>query len=179
MILESLGAILSGGVTGLIGSAITSYTDLKKQKMLLAHKEVMERLSFDMMKLEAESKIKVVEVETEGKISVADAQLLAESYKADRATYSTEGKRNVVVEFLLGLVDVCRGSVRPLLTYYFTVLISIQFFRFFSSYSELNTSPEVLGEMLNKITITILYVGTTVVLWWFGTRNKLFDKNGK
>lgn len=174
---DAIGAIMSGGLTGLVGSAITAFSEIKKQKMLLAHEEKMEELSIQAMKLEAEANLKIVEVETEGKISEADAKALVESYKSDRETYSKNVSKGKISGFLLVLVDVLRGLIRPVITFYFTVLISILFFRFYNLYGRLNDLSKS-AEILDNIVLVILYVGTTCILWWFGTRNKLFN-NGE
>jgi len=173
---DALGAIMSGGLTGIVGSAITAFSEIKKQKMLFQHEEKMEELSIQALKMETEANLKLVEVETEGKITIADATTLAESYKADMATYSQEAQKGKVTSFLLVMVDVLRGLIRPLITFYFTVLISILFFRFYSLYSRLEDLSKS-AEILDNVVLVILYVGTTCILWWFGTRNKIF--NGK
>lgn len=173
---EAISAILSGGVTGLIGSAITAYSEIKKQKLQFQHDEKMEELSLQMTKLETEAQFKIVEVETAGKVDVADADALAKSYEADKATY-TIGTPGKIVGFFLGMVDVLRGSVRPIITYYFVGLISVIFFRFFWKYAEAGVTVAAVEEILGRIVTVVLYVGTTCILWWFGTRNKAF--NGK
>ena len=169
-VVEALGAIFGGGVTGLVGSAITAFTEVKREGMRFKHNEAMAQLALDTTKAEAEGKFKVIDREVEGRVAVGELQALQASYAADKATYSTSDTPSWV-RALLGLVDVLRGSVRPVITYYFTVFISIAFFKFYTS----AISTVAVEDILGRIVTVVLYVGTTCILWWFGTRNKIFN----
>ena len=170
-LVNALGAIFGGGLTGLIGSAVTAFTEIKKQKMQYEHEEKMQEFAMQTLKLETEAQLKIVEVETTGKIEVADADVFKASFDNDKATYSVGIQKGKVTSFLLVLVDLLRGSVRPIVTYYFTILISIIFFDLFTKYDISGKAESII----NDVVLVILYIGTTVILWWFGTRNKMFQ----
>ena len=74
-----LTSIIGGGLTGLIGNALTSFTNFKMQKLKNQHEEKMSELDMQTIRLEAEMNVKVTQAETEGKIALADVEALKTS----------------------------------------------------------------------------------------------------
>lgn len=149
MILGLLGSILSGGATGLLGTAIQRYADHKNKKMDYAHQEAMQRIQ-----------IEITDKEWAGKVEVADSEAFKESYKLEPKSFG------------IRWLDALRGLIRPLLTLYLCALTT---FIYFKAQSVLNVeylTAEKAHELILTIINTVLYLWTTVTLWWFGTRNK-------
>jgi len=191
-VMSSLGAIFSGGLTGVIGSAVSGFFEIKKARLLydheknkFVHEEKLEELAMDAMKMEWEGKAKVAEIEAE---KVA-GEVFDTSLKSDRATYSkgldfAKTKGGWLYAGAMVFVDFLRGTLRPAVTYYLVILISLMYFNFMREIDTIKiTNPEMVAEYLDKVVLVILYVSTSVVLWWFGSRqsSKLTDKilNGK
>ena len=179
-IISGLTSVFSGGLTGLIGAGLTAFIDMKKQAAQFDHDFRMEELSLKAMSQEYAARKDIAMVEGQTEISIADAAVLKESYAADRLAYSPvtvwsdRGWYGWVLDTLLVLVDVLRGSVRPLVTYFLVGFMAVLFMRAYGAYGGINPSmqdPAVLGDIVDQIIATALYVTTTCVLWWFGTRS--------
>ncbi|RKY55288.1 MAG: hypothetical protein DRP96_12695 [Candidatus Neomarinimicrobiota bacterium] len=74
-----LTSIIGCGLTSLIGNALTSVTNFKMQKLKNQHEEKMSELDMQTIRLEAEMNVKVTQAETEGKIALADVEVLKTS----------------------------------------------------------------------------------------------------
>lgn len=188
--LESLFSFLasaaSGGITGIIGAWLSHRTELAKMKELHRHQEVMADKDRELAALEAQSKLTIARTEAEASIAVADAQALAESYKHDRASYSSEAVEKLegwwgqLARFWLVMVDVARGFIRPAATVYFIVLTT------YLTYEAVRLLDQVAAPQVEAIALklvpevfdTVLYVASTVIFWWFGTRPAMKRRGG-
>lgn len=173
-----VGSIFSGGATGIIGVIAQRFADYKNKQLDLQiqaqkfEQDVkMKEIDRDIMQAEYAAKLQITQVETAGATDVAEAQAFAESFKLEPQRYAAVAltpKQN----WLMVLLDFCRGIVRPALTIYLCALVTIIYYLARDKVQgEDLTSDEAL-ELLKLITGTILYVWTTCTLWWFGTRNK-------
>lgn len=174
-----LGSIGLGSITGLFGTAITAYITYKNQKLAFEHVERMARIDQETIKLETQAKIEITETEYKGKTDVAESEAFGKSYSADRAAYMTWMPENKIASVIIGimfaLVDFVRGMTRPVLTAYLCVLttwLALQVYALI----KMPLTHEQAYNLMSQIIFVILYLTTTVVLWWFGTRNKLFQR---
>jgi len=99
------------------------------------------------------------------------------SIAADRATYSEKivdkmGGGAAVVGFLLALVDVIRGLVRPAITLYFVYFVAKLWADVkVDILAKIKTVGETMGVMLTvRVVDAALFLALTAVGWWFGTR---------
>ena len=182
MMLELLGtavsSVLSGGATGLLGVVAQRYADYKNRELDIQlqaqqhlHELAMRDKDAAMLDKEWAGKIQIAETEARSAVDKSDADAFAGSYALEPQRYST-GTFSKGQQWMLVLLDVFRGSVRPALTVYLcalTTMIYIQS-RALLAAEDLSTA-DALG-ITQLIVGTILYLTTTVTLWWFGTRNK-------
>lgn len=180
--MDFLGVITSvfgGGITGLVGSITQHVLEFKTKKLELeanrdrfAHEERMVKAEAEVMAQEWAARTKVAEVESAAKVETADAAAFAASFNepARYAEHVTE-KQNW---FMVGL-DVLRGVVRPGLTLYLCVLTTLLYLKAQRMLPANLNADQALG-LVNEIINTILYLTTTCILWWFGTRNKQKQK---
>lgn len=178
--LSLLSSIFSGGITGLLGVAFQRFFDFLKvkqelqlKKLEMDHEVAMRREDAAIMAQEWAARTKVAEIETAGRENVAAENAFAASFAMEPKQYSAKVQLGPVTGFMLVLLDFLRGIVRPGLTIYLcaiTTLIYIEARAVLSGVAVL-TNSEAL-EVHNLIVSTILYLTTTCVLWWFGTRNK-------
>jgi hypothetical protein len=90
---------------------------------------------------------------------------------ADRAAYTAEAARTGI---LFKLVDFVRGMIRPALTIYLAVVVSLLYWNMQEALGDVSTlKPDELYGLYREVVLSIIYVSTTVILWWFGTRNKI------
>lgn len=179
------GNILSGGATGLIGVIAQRWADYKNRQLDLQlaaqkyeHEIALRRVDAEIMAQEWAARTKVAEVEGASREAVADAQAFGESYKLEPTRYSEGVKPSRLQSWVLVLLDAFRGVIRPGLTLYLCVLTTLIYLQAKAvlGASELDTAASL--EIWRVVVGTILYLTTTCVLWWFGTRNKATPPKG-
>jgi hypothetical protein len=173
------GSVFSGGATGLIGVALQRYADFKNKQldMQLAKQKfdqdvALKQLDMQVMEKEWAGRVQVAQTEAEATADAAASQAFAASYGMEPKRYSEGVPVGKVGGFLLILLDLFRGIVRPALTVYLCVLTT---YIWLQVHEVMAKEPLTSGEALKiwqLIVGTILYLTTTCVLWWFGTRNK-------
>ena len=180
------GSIFSGGATGIIGVIAQRFADyknrqldLKLQEQKYEHERGLRKLDAEIMAQEWASRTKVAEVEAAGKEAVADAEAFAESYKLEPNRYAEGVKPTRAQAWILIAMDVVRGLVRPILTVYLCVLTTLVYVQARRVLVSEDLTPAQAVELVHMIVGTILYLTTTCVLWWFGTRNKSAPPSAK
>ena len=167
---DALGAILSGGVTGLAGSGLQFLGGYFKEKRDQKHQLALRALDMDSMKLE--SQLALSKTEAEGEISkdLATQHAFEKSFEMDRATY-TPVNADPRTAWILVSIDAIRGLVRPAITLWMCYLL-IRLHLDLQKYGGgmQNLSPSAVEDLWSNVTLTILYIATTVILWWFGSR---------
>ncbi len=123
-----------------------------------------------IMAQEWAARTQVATIEGETREAEADARTLSASYQLEPQQYSAAVKPTRGQGWLLVLLDVLRGVVRPGLTIYLCVLTTQIYNELASKVGQISQDQQF--EMVKLIVGTILYLFTTVTLWWFGTRNK-------
>lgn len=170
-------SIISGGATGIIGVAVQRYFDLKNKsadveakRAQYAHELDMKNADAVIMAQEWASRTQIAEVEGESRTEVADAGAFAASFN-DPPRFTTSATVTPTQSWAFVVLDFIRGIVRPALTTYLCVLTTLVYFHARSLIKTDLSSGEAL-DLVKLIIGTILYLTTTCVLWWFGTRNK-------
>ena len=181
-----LTSIIGGGLTGLIGNALTSFTNFKMQKLKNQHEEKMSELDMQTIRLEAEMNVKVTQAETEGKIALADVEALKTSIAEAQKPLFQESYMNklmkspwtawigAILSFLFGVVDFLKHLARPALTYYLmgvSTWITIVAWQTMQQVSETTplTTAEAYG-LFDKIITIMVYLTVSCVSWWFADR---------
>lgn len=152
--------VLSGGVTGLIGTVISGGMKFFENRQKHGHELAIMEMEMQQMDKEAEIARDIKELDMEGKDRTAAWHALEASYKESTSRMSTGDSAWLV------MVDVVRGLMRPVITLGLLVLMAVIYFTTAAELAGPNGTP-----MTVSIIQTVLYVGTTAVLWWFGTRN--------
>lgn len=177
--LAFIGSIFSGGITGLLGVGVQRFFDFLKVKQELEirkidheHEVNMRRIDGELMAQEWSARTQVATIEATAKETAASEASFAASFGAEPQQYSARAKIGPVAGFLLVLLDFLRGVVRPGLTVYLCAITTMIYFeaRTIMSAAAFSTGEAIRVHEL--IVSTILYLTTTCVLWWFGTRNR-------
>ncbi|MDO9549069.1 MAG: hypothetical protein Q7J65_08920 [Candidatus Marinimicrobia bacterium] len=181
-----LTSIIGGGLTGLIGNALTSFTNFRMQKLKNQHEEKMTELDMQTIRLEAEMQVKVTQAETEGKISLADMEALKASYgQAEKPLFDSSYMNKLmespwtawlgaILSFLFGVVDFLKHLARPAITYYlmgvstWITIVAWQTLEKTSGTTPLTTA-EAYG-LFDKIITIMVYLTVSCVSWWFADR---------
>lgn len=148
--------------------------DIEKMQAQFAHEANMRDKDAAIMAQEWAARTKVAEVEGASREAVADAGAFAASFGMEPQRYSEGVKAGPLAGFLLVLVDVLRAIVRPGLTLYLCWIATRMYdeSRAVLAIADLTTNPALVMNIYQQIVFTLLYLFTTCVLWWFGTRNK-------
>ncbi len=179
------GSIFSGGATGLIGVILQRFADYKNKQLDLEieakkqeHEIALRRVDAEIAAQEWAARTQVAQVEAAGKEAVADAQAFAESFKMEPQRYAEGVKFTHGQGWVMVILDALRGAIRPVLTVYLCVLTTLIYLQ---AHQLLGTSmaPEQAYKLVEMIVGSVLYLTTTCVLWWFGTRNKATPPGGK
>lgn len=179
--LEIIGAlfssILAGGATGIFGVVVQRWADFKNKqldieinKSKFAHEIEMRRVDAEILAQEWAGRLSVAETEAAGRSDVAESQAFAQSFN-EPAMYSANVKASKNQGWVLVALDFIRGVVRPGLTVYLCILTTLIYMQAYSLIGG-ELPPADALPLVKMIVGTVLYLTTTCVLWWFGTRNK-------
>lgn len=173
-----LGAVFSGGATGLLGIGIQRWFDFKNRQQDIEIVKLQLANTIELAKMETERATRVAEIDMEARFVEADASVMQATFRHDAASYlspDAQKRKGWVGGFviaLMALVDFLRGILRPGMTAYLCGLVTVMFFWVRSTAERygLTLSPEQAFQMMMQIIMTILYVFTVSTTWWFGTR---------
>lgn len=174
-------SIFAGGATGIIGVIAQRWFDHKNRQLdkelerqRQDHELAMRDKDAAIMAQEWAGRTQVADIEAKATVDAADAAAFGASFNLEPKQYSS----NVVKptkgqSWVLVLVDAVRGIVRPGLTVYLCAITTMVYSdaQMLLGKAQGMTATEALD--LTKLVVgTVLYLTTTCVLWWFGTRNK-------
>ena len=154
---ETIVAILTGGATGLLGTAISAGVGYFERKQRHQQELEFRRLDLEITRGEWESAERVTAIEAESRENEAGWRAFEASHRGAAVRWSGGDSKWLVA------VDVVRGLIRPVLTLGFLALAAVIYFNLPF------VAPMDVGVRLID---TILYLATTTTLWWFGTRPK-------
>ena len=178
-ILGILGSVFTGGATGVLGVVVQRWADYKNRQIDL--QIAKQQGEFELAKLKADAEIsaqewagrtKVAATEADAAKDVAESQAFATSLQKEPERYSNVGSVTPMQNWLLVLLDVLRGAVRPMLTLYLCVLTTYIWWQVRQELSTEDLDANSVIAVWTKVVDTILYLFTTTTLWYFGTRNR-------
>jgi hypothetical protein len=181
--------IILGGITGLVGSAVTSIFNFKTEKLRGEIKIKTIEAETSAMIEEAKANIAITKATVEGEVEIVDSNAFMQSQKeGNKALFGNKwidklleiqgGWRfiafpvAVLVAFLFGLVDFLRGLMRPVLTIYLVALsswITYKAYMILQMTKSAITASEALAIFTDSTSI-IIYLTVSCVTWWFGSR---------
>ncbi len=160
---DALTSIISGGATGILGSALSRVFGFFENKQKFKHDLELLRINGELQEKESAARLK--EIQLQGDMTVRNAEvqgeinmelsaneMLGKSYTEAGTRWSSGDSKYLI------MVDVVRGMTRPLLT----ITLCLMAFTIWLSTKDLKLETQIV--------MTLLYLTTTSVLWWFGTR---------
>ena len=176
--LSLLMSVVSGGATGLLGVVLQRVFDWLHVREQAKQKKLDQEFELEKRKIDVQiadkewaGRMSVAATEAEAAKDVAASNAFAASLLKEPERYSsTKVTKNQ--NWVLIALDFLRGIVRPALTVYLCALTTYIWWqvRQLISVEDLDVG-EVL-EVWKLVVNTILYLTTTCILWWFGTRNR-------
>lgn len=174
-------SILAGGVTGLLGGVVqkvyeykTRSLEAEMQRDREAHEIALRRVDAEIMQQEYAARIRVAETEAAGKEAVADGEAFQASLTSEPVRYSDSSRLTPAQMWLMVALDAIRGIVRPALTLYLCGISTLVYLqaRSLIGPGAAALSSEQAVELVRLTVDTLLYLTSTCVLWWFGSRSK-------
>jgi hypothetical protein len=187
-VLEIAGSVLtgvmSGGATGLIGIALQQWGDIKKRahdlevikQQHLQTKELKEldnQRDLQMATVSAESAETLANIQAMSRVEEMNSEDYRASIASDRATHlSPEAQKHWFVIAMMGIVDFFRGMIRPGITIYCMVLLTMLLFwvRDMWQRSQIELTADDSRKLMMEVITTTTYLVVTTVVWWFGRR---------
>jgi len=176
-ILDIVLSVVSGGATGLLGAGMQllfgwlgKREDRKNLEMRNAHEIALRKADAEIMAQEWAARTKVAETEADAAKDVEASRAFAASFKMEPVRYSDGVKPAGWQRGALVLVDVVRGLIRPGLTIYLCAVTTLIYFQARGLLAQENLDAAQALALMDRIIQTVLYLTTTCVLWWFGTR---------
>ena len=132
----------------------------------------------DRARIQADAALQESDNQLEARIAETENESMQASFAADSAQYldkAAQRKKGWVanlVMLMMATVDFTRGMLRPGMTIYLCVLVTMMFTwaKQLASQYGLEMSAEQVITLVTQIIATVLYVFTTITLWWFGSR---------
>lgn len=174
------GGGLLGAIAGLAQKALDAYhqKQIEEQNLLTLQENHRQELllkdkELQLMQFEASSQLSLAELDSRTKIDLASYDALKASHEDDKATYATGSEAANSLWFIA--VDFIRGIIRPFITLYLTLIYTIcgayvTHKMFTLSGSPLLNDTKWLETNFTDLISSLLFMTSTVVLWWFGTR---------
>lgn len=185
--------VLFGGLTGLLGNAITSWFKYKNTKMENEHEENMVKLKTQATIQEAQMQIEVTKTKVKGDIEKADTQAFDTSQKYGNVRLFDEkwidmfmelGKERkwtgwiytiigTIIAGCFAFVDWLNTLMRPTLTIYLvltTTYITFLSWKVIEGAGMSSITPAQAVGLFTQVTSTVIFLATSAVTWWFGDR---------
>ena len=183
-LMDALTSVIAGGATGLIGSVITTGFNFFNQKQKNKHDLAVLEMESKIMIEETKAEIAVTEAKVAGEIQNTEAETFRESVQqnavkalsAETLTSLAENKGTrwvaAFIALLLGILDFIKGMIRPSVTVYMLILITMFYMSAKSIVDKAGVEMSLTEAqaLMQHIVSTGLYIGTTVIFWWFGER---------
>ena len=171
--MDILVSLITGGATGILGTALSTGFKLFEKKQSQSHELELRKFELKQMEKEAVIAERITAMEMESATQQAEYAGLQASYK-DAATRWTQGTELTPWQtWCMVFVDVVRGLMRPLIT---VVLVGYVGWIYRSTLSGPTLpaastvyAPEI-ADPTSPVVSTVLYLATACVLWWFGSR---------
>ncbi|MES2662272.1 MAG: hypothetical protein V4629_03120 [Pseudomonadota bacterium] len=151
--LDLLASAAGGGILGTIGALSKAGLEFVGKKEENAHQLKMREI--DLRHFDKQIEKARVEGETGKEIALINAReaSLQASFESDKATYGNQ------------YIDAIRGLMRPLITCYLLIQQTSISYKLFTAGAEI--PPELFAEAINST----VFLTTTAVTWWFGSRS--------
>jgi len=183
------GSAVTGGLSGLLGVGLQQFFTYKQKQQDIEIVKLNLENSLQLAKIETDRQLQVTKIVAEGATEVAkEATLQAQEQTLVRTFEATVGNDHTTYTpleafkldnwatrlgtFMLAAVDALRGVVRPLMTFYLCGLTSAMFLWSSSLAQQQGVSLDAdqVVALMQQIISTVLYVFTTVCVFWFGGR---------
>lgn len=155
---------VAGAVIGLLGTAISRWTDIVEKKSeagyqldLAKSNAEIAKIELEKEKLRMENEVSKAQIEAQGRADDANAKaesaIMTASYAHDQVLAEADSSK---------FGRIVRGVLRPILTIVYSGI-----FLFVVWYA---TTPEIVNAQAEVIFGAFIETAVAITLWWFGLR---------
>ena len=159
--LDVLGAVFSGGLTGILGSAVSGifkFLEVREaNKAKVADRQHELRLQ--------EIQMKAFQQETERELAIASQKSASEQMVA---SYDHDSKIGEGAQWCVNTLRL----VRPAITLLSWAMVTMIWFTMNKGFLDQASQSEVMRYLI----MTTVYTASASTLWWFGDRGRSFKK---
>lgn len=159
-----MGAGIFGAIIGLLGTAISRWTDIMEKKAetkyqveIAKSNERISQLELDKERLRAEAQVEAAQVVAQSRADEANAKaetaIMTASYKHDQELASVDDS---------AFGRIVRGVLRPFLTLVYTLTFLFVVW--------VATTPVIVESQAVAIFGAFIETAVAITLWWFGLR---------
>ena len=157
--------LLSGAVTGLLGSAVSGFFAYKSKK-----------LDIELNNQKYAHETRMVELKANAAIEIEDSKAFKEAVTSEPKKFYEGTDYSPFQRWMMITLDFVRGSVRPVLTWYLCILTTILYYKAEALLDKDFLLPTMAFDLVNQIVQTVLYLAVTAVCFWFGSRGNKAPK---
>lgn len=162
-IIGLLSSAAGGGALGVIGNFLKGKAEIKIKQLDHEHEKEMKNIDIRAAEADAKIKMQLSALESSGRIEEAKVNaehtILKSSHDMDTARYGG------------GIIDFARGIMRPLITLYLLLIMSYIGYELNKLVGGLKSMDDKeLFSMYDSLINSIVFLTTTAVTWWFGSR---------
>ena len=169
---------IGGGIIGGIASIFRLRHDFKMEKLKIEDRDKERENNIVVQKLEIAGAEKMKKLKMDELVTTKDFEGLITSVKSDMAAYSKAFADKMspwaanIVGVMLGFVDFCRGMIRPGIAVYSVYFMFNKIWRLIpqSAWDAVFNKPEIAATMAMATLNACIFMSTTAVAWWFGSR---------
>jgi hypothetical protein len=155
-----------GGLTGLVGGAISKHQELKRMRLEFAHEENLANLTLQEMEHEQNHELKMASKQTErasleGQIAIGSVEAEAFASSVDKA-FSPVGDH---------WVDAVKGLMRPVITLFLLIVTAWLTAEIWGAVGGLGALTEKeLTSLFQYVVKQIVFLAVLSTSWWFAAR---------
>lgn len=173
--------LIMGPILGIVGSGIEKFAE-HKQAQLKAEERAKDR-AHELLFMDKEAELALKKSTVEGQIrqDAAEQQTFSDSYKFNNSKLLPDDA-NLTPKQLgwIVAVEVFSKSIRPLSTVWYQLLIAVVFGWSAWQLVDAGTaafSQKEIASIFKEIVFSIIAMGETTLLWWYGIR-RMSKKKG-
>jgi len=197
VLVDVLGALFGGGITGLIGNISTAIINYKTQKIKNEHEENLERIKIDAFKAKAEViKNTIVETSeeikdtTDSMVGLAEAKAFEKSIdQGNTSVFSSVWVDKLlavkgwtswisfpiafIIIILFGAADFLKSMMRPGITLYMMAACTWITWLSYTILGKAGMDKIKVEDAVNifsTVIMVIIYLSVSCITWWFGDR---------
>lgn len=181
---DIISSVLSGGITGILGAAISRFADYKTkqldievQKLKFENDIALRHIDERMLEKEWSVRDSIAVTEANSAMDIQDSKSFQTALSNEPKFYHNPSKLTRAQNAWMVFIDGVRGLIRPGLTLYLSLITTFVYWEAGTIIKKNVLTPEQAFDIYSQISSTILYITTCTILYWFGIRLKEGKRN--